>query len=70
MLGREWATRGLHQGDLTALAAIARGARKDEQDRLERLAQRGFVKMKAGDSLPRVTLLGRLAIIVRKLTRR
>jgi hypothetical protein len=69
MLGREWATRGLRQGDLTALAAIARGKRAQEQKRRKRLAQRGFITSRAADSLPSVTLRGRLALFMRTLTK-
>jgi hypothetical protein len=70
MLVRDWTTRGLRRGDLTALAAIARGRRPSEQNRRERLARRGFIDTASDDGPSFVTLRGRVALLLRKMTRR
>lgn len=66
---REWATRKLRQGDLTALGAIRRGIEVVPDDRYCRLAKRGFV-VKKGDGKVVVTIPGHIALLVRSLTPR
>jgi hypothetical protein len=60
---REWATRNLHSGDLSALSAIA-GGFKAEKARLQRLSRRGFVAERDNGRVT-VTPRGRVALIVR-----
>ena len=65
---RNWATKGLRPGDLTALSAIVRGQDgSPEPERVVRLDRRGFVKLKGKE--PVATILGRGALLIRKLTR-
>jgi hypothetical protein len=64
----KWATRGLQVGDLSALRELARGWRPPEQDQMERLLSRGFVKT-GDDGRSAVTLLGRVALYVRSLAK-
>lgn len=66
MKPKAWATRGLARGDLTALAKLG-GNALDASDRAVRLANRGFLR-KAGDHYA-VTPKGRIALVVRRLTR-
>jgi hypothetical protein len=63
---RKWATSKLRTGDLTALAAIVGGHLSTEPDRIDRLAQRGFVIKKPGGQVA-VTVAGRAALIVKRL---
>lgn len=62
---REWATRKLRQGDLTALAALASGSQDVGEDRVKRLHKRGFV-VERNDSVS-VTTRGRVALMIRRL---
>ena len=62
---KEWATRGLRAGDLTALAAIGKGAKIDS-DRIERLVRRGFLRER-GDGAFAVTVFGRVALAIRRV---
>jgi hypothetical protein len=65
---RTWTTKKLRPGDLTALSEIRRRYwAEPEADRVDRLNRRGFVKMKA--EKPVITLLGRSALLIRRLTR-
>lgn len=65
---RSWTTKSLRPGDLTALAAISQRRWSDpEEDRLKRLARRGFVKVRA--ERPVITVVGRGALLLRKLKR-
>jgi len=66
---RKWATTKLRTGDLTALAAIVNGCASTDTDRIGRLAQRGFVAKKP-DGQFAVTLAGRAALLVKRLTMR
>jgi len=66
---RDWATRRLRYGDLTALGTVRKGTASIPQERLERLTKRGFVARKADGKLV-VTIPGRLALLVRSLTPR
>jgi len=64
---REWATRKLRQGDLTALVTIRRGREGVEDDRLCRLAKRGFIAKRNNGKVV-VTIPGHIALLVRSLT--
>ena len=64
---RRWATRGLRQGDLTALKRIARGAAGLGRRQAERLRRRGFVARRK-NGRPAVTVHGRLALLVKTLS--
>ncbi|HTO60979.1 MAG TPA: hypothetical protein VMM15_06965 [Bradyrhizobium sp.] len=64
---REWSTRKLQSGDLTALSAIAGGAARTDEDRLKRLSRRGFVAERRSGSYA-VTARGRVALLIRKLS--
>ncbi|HVZ52626.1 MAG TPA: hypothetical protein VG986_11710 [Pseudolabrys sp.] len=66
---REWATRKLRHGDLTALGTVRRGVEGVQEDRLGRLERRGFVAKKGNGKFV-VTIPGRLALLVRSLTPR
>ena len=66
---REWATRKLRYGDLTALGTVRKGVEGVPEDRLCRLAKRGFVARKGNGKFV-VTIPGRLALLVRSLTPR
>lgn len=66
---REWATRKLRHGDLTALGTIRKGREGVADDRLCRLAKRGFVAKK-DDGKVVVTIPGHIALLVRSLTPR
>jgi hypothetical protein len=62
-------TLDLRLGDLTALAAIAEGWEQPTDSRITRLKRRQFVS--AGrDGRIRVTLRGRIALMVRRATKR
>lgn len=63
---REWATRKLRYGDLTALSVARKGSGRIEADRLERLANRGFIVKKNNGKIV-VTIPGRVALLVRGL---
>ncbi len=65
---RDWATRKLHTGDLTALAAVADGLAVDEV-RLKRLQRRGFLSQ-LDDGRVVVTARGRVALMIKRLTPR
>jgi hypothetical protein len=66
---RKWATRKLRSGDLTALAAVGNGCSAMDPDRIDRLAQRGFVAKKPGGHFA-VTFAGRAALLVKRLAMR
>ena len=66
---REWATRKLRYGDLTALGTIRRGGEHVPEDRLCRLSKRGFIT-KRGNGKVVVTIPGRLALLVKILAPR
>ena len=67
MAFRLWATRGLYRGDLSALAYARRGNTLDiDVDQIGRLRQRGFLRRGLFGGL-RVTVKGRLALIVRSV---
>ena len=62
---RLWLTRGLYRGDLSALACARRGNTFDiDADQIGRLRQRGFLRKGLFGGM-RVTLKGRLALVVR-----
>ena len=62
---RLWVTRGLYRGDLSALACARHGNTFDiDADQIERLHQRGFMRKGLFGGF-RVTLKGRLALVVR-----
>jgi hypothetical protein len=62
-------TLDLRLGDLTALAAIAKGWDEPTDSRITRLKRRQFVS--AGrDGRVRVTLRGHMALVVRRITKR
>ena len=63
---REWATRKLRYGDLTALGTVKRGVDGVPEERLGRLERRGFIA-KRGNGRIVVTLPGRIALLVRSL---
>ncbi len=64
---RKWATRGLRAGDLTALAAVGYGAKADnDRDRIERLVRRGFLT-ECSDGTFAVTVLGRVALAIKRV---
>ena len=65
MVGRKWATQGLRAGDLTALAAISKGSRPGDADRIARLERRRFVK-RGPTGRTAVTLTGRLALGIKR----
>lgn len=67
MNAKEWATRKLRSGDLSALAAIASGSAGYDDDRVDRLRQRGFVAAK-DDGRVVVTARGRAALLIKRLT--
>ena len=63
---RAWLTRDLYRGDLSALCDAARGRVNEVSiDQLERLRRRGYVA-KGFRGLARVTLKGRLALMLHK----
>jgi hypothetical protein len=66
---KRWARNRLYRGDLTLLADIARTqyiATTLDPSRLDRLIRRNFVKIKA--TKPVVTVRGRAALIIKKIT--
>jgi len=66
---RKWVTKSLRPGDLTALSDISRRHWDDpKSERFDRLKQRGFVKKNA--ERPVITMLGRAALLIRRLTKR
>ena len=65
MAFRLWMTRGLYRGDLSALACARRGNTYDiDLDQIGRLRQRGFLRKGLFGGV-RVTVKGRLALVVR-----
>ncbi len=66
---REWATRKLRYGDLTALEAVRKGVEHIDENRIDRLAKRRFIA-KRGDGKVVVTIPGHVALLVRSLTPR
>lgn len=62
---RDWAVRDLRTGDLSGLAAIARGATERDQERVRRLAHRGLVAS-TPDGKIAITPAGRLALFIRR----
>lgn len=56
----------MRSGDLTALKGVARGESNLQDGQLERLLKRGFLKQSA-DGRPRLTIPGRLALIIRAI---
>jgi len=65
MAFRLWMTRGLYRGDLSALACARRGNTFDiDPDQIGRLRERGFMRKGLFGGV-RVTLKGRLALVVR-----
>lgn len=67
MVVRKWATRGLSAGDLTALRSLARGGSAAEPQ-ITRLKKRGFIKDTVNEKHPSLTLPGRLALIIKRVT--
>ena len=63
---KRWATRELRSGDLTALKGVARGACNPENGQFDRLLKRGFLK-KRTDGTPKLTIPGRLALVVKAI---
>ena len=63
---RRWVTRELRSGDLTALKGVARGESNLQDGQLERLLKRGFLR-NGTDGRPRLTIPGRLALILRAI---
>jgi hypothetical protein len=63
---RQWTTRKLRHGDLTALHDIAAGTRPNES-RIKRLRRRGFVAQRKSGRVA-VTARGRFALLVRRLS--
>ena len=62
---RNWVTRGLYRGDLHALAGVARGGYYDvDLSQAKRLRARSFLA-KGFMGQPRVTMKGRLALLLR-----
>lgn len=66
---REWATRKLRYGDLTALGTLKKGTGTLPHDRLERLSKRGFIARNGAGKIT-VTIPGRIALLVRRLAPR
>ena len=66
---RRWATRDLRSGDLTALRGFARGDSNPHEDHCERLLRRGFLRESA-NSTYKLTVAGRLALIIRAISLR
>lgn len=66
---REWATRKLRYGDLTALETVRKGVKHIDEDRIDRLAKRGFITKKGNGKIV-VTIPGHIALLVRSLTPR
>jgi hypothetical protein len=66
---REWATHKLRPGDLTALAALAGGSKDVDEDRIKRLHKRRFI-IERGAGAVAVTLRGRVALMIRRVTPR
>ena len=64
---RDWATRDLRSGDLSALATIAQGGSERDQERIRRLTQRGFLASKVDGTLA-ITPFGRLALFIRQFS--
>jgi len=64
MFSRQWARKDLIAGDLSALLDLSRGGRWDNlnPNRLRRLRRRGFIY--GDDAAPRVTLKGRVALLL------
>jgi len=63
---RAWLTRELYRGDLSALSDTARGSFNEVTiDQLDRLRRRGYVA-NGFRGLARVTLKGRLALLLHK----
>lgn len=62
---KEWVTRNLRSGDLTALSAVAHGCATKDDERIRRLLQRGYVAGKNGKFV--ITPRGRLALLIRRL---
>ena len=61
---RRWATRQLQHGDLTTLGHVAKGEHVHDAERLARLRQRSFI---AAREPPRITIVGRLALLIKRL---
>lgn len=66
MIPKRWVTRKLQKGDLRALADIRRG-NGASPDKIGRLALRKFVRVPM-NGRAKVTMRGRLALLVRRLT--
>jgi len=66
MVLRRWATRQLQTGDLTALRDLKSGKAIEGRPRIDRLRGRGFVR--GPIEKLRITLLGRLALIAKRMT--
>ena len=66
---REWATRKLRSGDLTALSAIARGGARADDERIDRLMRRGFLAQRR-DGHRVVTARGRVALAIKHFSAR
>jgi hypothetical protein len=62
-------TLDLRLGDLTALAQIGKGWEQPTDSRVARLKRRQFVSV-GRDGRIRVTLRGRIALMVRRATKR
>lgn len=62
---RRWATRNLQSGDLTALRRVAKWQHVDDPDRLARLRKRNFLT--GSVDRPRVTIRGRVALLMKQL---
>ena len=65
MSAKSWATYGLQDGDLTALASIAAATGRQDESRVTRLKRRGFAVERKDKSIA-VTLRGRLALLVKR----
>jgi hypothetical protein len=65
MLMQRWATRDLHNGDLTALRSVARGSAIARENQIKRLRRRGFVAERS-DGTPAITMHGRVALLLKK----
>ena len=68
MVIQKWATRGLNAGDLSALRNLTSGSiPRDSQ--IQRLKRRGFVKQRSPEKPPVVTIPGRVALLIKQITR-
>lgn len=67
MILKHWVTKSLHRGDLKALSGLAQG-NQPPSEKIGRLVFRKFATVTSNGS-PRVTGRGRIALLLRNISR-